>query len=192
MAGDEWAKCLSDELHLTKIFLLLLSPTWLQSEECQKEYATFRVAMAKDSTKRLLPLLWSPVDKRAINQNEASIFTELQTYQAFNWSGIQYYDQSSEHVRLQFALLADTITTLLLSGRVAPSASRSLPVATTAPTSVTSRARAVELGTIAALAIGAFVMGRLSVGAHLGVLRIDELEVGRLRLDSRSSMRLPR
>jgi hypothetical protein len=45
--GATWSHVLVENLNSAKVLLFLLSPTWLMSEWCVKEYSTFKEAMAE-------------------------------------------------------------------------------------------------------------------------------------------------
>jgi TIR domain len=68
--GATWSDVLVENLNSAKVLLFLLSPTWLMSEWCVKEYSTFKEAMARDSRKKVFPVLWTTIDTRDLNEDQ--------------------------------------------------------------------------------------------------------------------------
>ena len=50
--GEEWRIFISEQLKSAKMLLILLSPTWLTSEECAPEYNEFLDYMNQAPTKK--------------------------------------------------------------------------------------------------------------------------------------------
>ena len=65
--GAVYSKEIEATIHNAKIFLLLFSPTWIQSEWCVKEYKFFVKSMRRNHNKALLPILWTRVREKSFN-----------------------------------------------------------------------------------------------------------------------------
>jgi hypothetical protein len=66
--GRVWRDELEDKLKSAKIFMILLSPTWLKSPECRKEFYFFKQLKATTPEKVLVPLVWD--DPTHVRPNE--------------------------------------------------------------------------------------------------------------------------
>ena len=75
--GATWSDVLVENLNSAKVLLFLLSPTWLMSEWCVKEYSTFKEAMARDSRKKVFPVLWTTIDTRDLNEDQKRFLTKF-------------------------------------------------------------------------------------------------------------------
>jgi tRNA(Arg) A34 adenosine deaminase TadA len=70
-AGAPWKAVLRDEIRSAKIFLLLLSPNWLNSQYCNIE---FQLALSGD--KWIVPLLWEQTSND-LSQNQKEILSQV-------------------------------------------------------------------------------------------------------------------
>jgi hypothetical protein len=62
-AGEQWSTSLVESLSTAQVFLPIISPTYLASPACGKEWTVFtrRMNGAKSSSSPLLPLFWIPM-----------------------------------------------------------------------------------------------------------------------------------
>jgi cobaltochelatase CobT len=95
--GDKWEQILTAELHSAKLLLVLLSPTWIRSEWCRREYRLFtRGGTGARQDRPVVPLLWDEVsDAHALTLEERDVLSELKGYQMLRWEELRYEDWSS-------------------------------------------------------------------------------------------------
>jgi hypothetical protein len=112
--GDKWANVLSDELVSAKLLIILLSPGWLNSEWCRREYTLF---CKSGSSRPIFPLLWDRVlDRHVEKGSEAdAIFSELKTYQVRDWTRFSDADWQLAETNVAAGKLAEEIDELLAS-----------------------------------------------------------------------------
>jgi hypothetical protein len=70
-AGARWKAALRDEIRSARIFLLLLSPNWLNSQYCNIE---FELALSGD--KWIVPLLWEQTSND-LSQKQKDILSQV-------------------------------------------------------------------------------------------------------------------
>lgn len=112
-AGDLWNEKIKKELEASSLLLILLSPSWLESEFCKKEYQYFSELKSQNEGKRnVIPILWKVTSKEdATDERSLSIFEELSKIQYVDWSDLKYnrdYQKSTE-LRKAVGDLADAI-----------------------------------------------------------------------------------
>jgi hypothetical protein len=108
-AGDNWSEVLQENIKTAKIFLFLLSPTWLMSKWCVDEYKWFRDSKKSDHSKRLFPVIWTSIREGFLNDDAKALLSEVQQYQWFKWEDLQYLDPNSSDVQKAVGDLADKI-----------------------------------------------------------------------------------
>jgi hypothetical protein len=115
--GNKWADILSSELDSAKLLLILLSPTWLNSEWCRKEYTRFCKSGGSQPLRPILPLMWDKIcDHHVTKGSEADvIYSELKTYQFLDWSKYTEADWKSPDENKAAGELAQEIDRLLAS-----------------------------------------------------------------------------
>ncbi|QSQ24879.1 toll/interleukin-1 receptor domain-containing protein [Pyxidicoccus parkwayensis] len=96
-AGDAFEKVIFDALDSAKLLLVLLSPTWLSSDWCKREYKLFREGSQRKGTNRpIVPVMWDRVSAEdAAHREEKKILAELSQLQIFEWNDLQYADWTS-------------------------------------------------------------------------------------------------
>jgi TIR domain len=112
--GDKWADILSNNLDSAKLLLILLSPTWLNSEWCRKEYTLFKSGSSQP-LRPILPLIWDKIlDHHVEKGSEAdTIFSELKAYQIRDWTEFSEADWRSPDTNRAAGKLAEEIDRLL-------------------------------------------------------------------------------
>ena len=94
--GDNYPIELEDQLKTAKIFLIILSPGWLNSDWCGLEYDKFRQSMTVDPKKTILPLLWYSVAGLKFTGKQQERLTEIHnTYEWVNWIELKYENWDS-------------------------------------------------------------------------------------------------
>jgi hypothetical protein len=113
--GKEWANVLSNELISAKLLIILLSPLWLNSPWCRKEYTIFCESHSRP--RKIFPLRWTEILDRHIEGSEAdAIFSELKTYQIRDWTKFaEAADWRSPSPNIAVGGLAKEIDLLLAS-----------------------------------------------------------------------------
>lgn len=111
--GSNWQGSLSGALDQCTVFVILLSPSWLHSEWCRKEYLYFRSLQATDSKKIIIPLRWvnTTMADAQHDTEKQEIMKQLNEIQQVNWLELKYnrdYKQS-ESLRRAVGELAVTI-----------------------------------------------------------------------------------
>lgn len=109
--GDKWAEILSAEIASAKLLLVLLSPTWLRSEWCRREYRLFVSSGTNASTDRpVVPLVWDRVSEDdAKTPEQRSLLAELKNYQMLTWNELQYEDWKSPEPNKAAGRLAEEL-----------------------------------------------------------------------------------
>jgi hypothetical protein len=95
--GDKWEQVLVDELASAQLLLVLLSPTWLRSEWCKREYQLFSAAPSLNQAARpIVPLVWDKVSEtHARTEEEKRLLADILTNQVLVWDDLQYEDWAS-------------------------------------------------------------------------------------------------
>jgi hypothetical protein len=115
--GDKWADILSDELDSAKLLVILLSPTWLNSKWCRKEYTLFCKSGSSQPLRPILPVMWDKIlNHHAEKGSEANaIFSKLKAYQIRDWTEFSEADWRSPDTNKAAGKLAEEIDRLLAS-----------------------------------------------------------------------------
>lgn len=112
-AGNSWKGSLSAALDQCMVFVILLSPSWLDSEWCRKEYLYFKSLQVSGSRKVVIPLRWvnTTLADAKNNMEKQEIIKQLNEIQQVDWLQLRYdrdYDKS-ETLRRAAGELAATI-----------------------------------------------------------------------------------
>jgi hypothetical protein len=96
--GDKWEQVLTEELKSARLLLVLLSPSWLGSKWCRREYELFSAPERDGAMSRpVVPLIWDKVTEvdYAETSEEAKVLKQLLIYQALTWDELKYEDWAS-------------------------------------------------------------------------------------------------
>jgi hypothetical protein len=107
--GDEWEPFLSEQLKSAKMLLILLSPTWLTSKYCKREYEEFRDSMVQLPTKRIVPLLWDVLDHATLDASQTALLSEVEKYERIDWGLHRYDDFTTTTQRAAVGALAEKL-----------------------------------------------------------------------------------
>lgn len=90
--GDRWKASLTAALDQCRVFVILLSPSWLHSEWCKKEYLYFKSLQAFNPHKEIVPLRWvnTTIADAQNNLEEQEIIKQLNEIQQANWLELRY------------------------------------------------------------------------------------------------------
>jgi len=110
-AGNNWKGSLSNALDQCTVFVILLSPSWLHSEWCRKEYMYFKSLQA-NNRKIIIPLRWvNTTLEDAYNPEEKEIIKQLNEIQQVNWLQLRY-DRDYEKSATLLKALGELATTI--------------------------------------------------------------------------------
>jgi hypothetical protein len=114
--GQHFPEVLTDQSRRSDVFLPLISPAWLASNWCRREYLTFTSDLT-DSQRlhRVLPVLWVATPQLETDAEDALI-AALKPVQRFDWSELRYGDWNSPENRREVGRLADRIVALAADG----------------------------------------------------------------------------
>jgi hypothetical protein len=115
--GDKWEQILTEELTSARLLLVLLSPSWLRSEWCLREYKLFLAAERDGAMSRpVVPLIWDKVTESdyAKTSEEAKVLAQLRTYQVLTWDELQYGDWASPEPNRAAGKLAEELKPKLM------------------------------------------------------------------------------
>jgi hypothetical protein len=109
--GDRWQEILLRQLADARLLLVLLSPTWIRSPWCRREYEEFCKPSAHRSTIRpIVPIMWDTVeDADATSPDEEKTLGELRAHQVLAWGDLQYRAWTSPKLNRSAGKLAEEI-----------------------------------------------------------------------------------
>jgi len=109
--GDHFPEVLTTELAKSDILLVLVSPAWLQSEWCRREFALFTDAGANTNrVHRILPVLW--VDTPDMhNESHDSVARTLASINYADWRNLRYKSWAAS--QKEIGRLADRAVSLV-------------------------------------------------------------------------------
>jgi TIR domain len=110
-AGEKWDASLETAITEAQLFVVLLSPSWINSCYCRKEYKTFKAA---NPGSPVLPILWDRVHADDIKSDEGrEIFQQLNEIQRIDWLDLQYESWKESEPKRVVAKIAEEIRALL-------------------------------------------------------------------------------
>jgi hypothetical protein len=125
--GQHFPEELDKALRTSDVFLVLVSPAWLQSEWCRREFSIF-TAQATDSGRlhRILPVLW--VDTPALSRESLDVVAKtLASINYSDWRDLRYENWDAPQNQRQLGKLAESAIALARSPIPDPT---SLPIPT--------------------------------------------------------------
>jgi hypothetical protein len=114
-AGQHFPEELANALRQADVFLALVSPAWLQSEWCRKEFSTFTID-ATDSARlhRVLPVLW--VDTPELSSKSLDVIAKtLASINYSDWRDLRYENWDASENQRQLGKLAESVVALARS-----------------------------------------------------------------------------
>lgn len=117
--GTQWEDKLKKELDEANCLLILLSPLWLNSEECNKEYLYFRDKQTDSNKSRpVIPILFDEISETDILDDfKLSIYKELKMFQIADWSELKYESLESPISEKALSKLAKDIKSILVESK---------------------------------------------------------------------------
>jgi hypothetical protein len=117
--GAKYSEEIKGALEKEKIFLFLLSQTWIESRWCVQEYECFVESMRDNQNKALLPILWTRVRESFFTEKEIALFNEVSQYQRvgkeINWERLKFFNGESPDADQAVLDLADELADTLES-----------------------------------------------------------------------------
>lgn len=113
--GDNFPAVLEEALRQASVLIVLVSPAWLRSEWCRKEFELF-TGERRDAARLncVLPVLW--VDTPALTSpGNDPIATALATIDYADWRDLRHENWTNVEIRRQIANLAERA--IALGGR---------------------------------------------------------------------------
>ena len=111
--GSHFPEALAAELNSADVFLALVSPAWLQSEWCRREFSIF----TEDATNslrlhKIVPVLWvetPEIDKRSLDL----VARTMANISYSDWRDLRYENWDNSDNQRQVGKLAESIRTLV-------------------------------------------------------------------------------
>ena len=91
-AGENFEQRLQEELKKAKVLVILLSPTWINSDWCRWEYEQF----SDDPSKPIVLVKWDEIDEDTVNLEAKEVFDRLRKLHYLNWVDLKFKDWSAE------------------------------------------------------------------------------------------------
>jgi hypothetical protein len=107
--GDNWEERLRSELKSARVLLILVSPTWLKSDWCRREYEIYRDASPSGAPRPIVPILWDSVEESDLATHELDIYHKLRRLQMVEWGELQYEDWSDPKLQKAVSRLASDV-----------------------------------------------------------------------------------
>lgn len=109
--GERFNEKIQEELNSAKILLVLLSPTWINSAYCNKEFEFFN---KKKSEKSIVPVLWDQINLEQVNPKYMDNYNLIKTYNWIEWKDLQYENWESSSLRKATGKLAEELNSISL------------------------------------------------------------------------------
>ncbi len=103
--SDEVPKEIDKQLRDADLLLILMSPAWLSSNWCRKEYELF-TSMKGGKNSRVLPVLWAETKELAKSGSNDLIVRELASIQYDDWQNLRHENWTNADSQKQIAKLA--------------------------------------------------------------------------------------
>jgi FxsC-like protein len=138
--GEVWDRSIVAALQSTKVFLAVMSPAYLKSEYCGKEWALFekrlRASFPEGATPPVLkPLIWIPFESvGALESVSAYQYTLGDPHKIQNQSGLKYMFKQRSRYRPHLVELIDALAQQIVDAQC-----YDLPPLTEVPTLVDTR-----------------------------------------------------
>ncbi|MFI7578695.1 hypothetical protein [Micromonospora sp. NPDC049497] len=119
--GDSWGGIINDALARTAFFIPVITPLYLRSTECRREFLEF-LGRAKsiDSMNLLLPILYSHTPAVEDSSSEDEIVRLVRATQREDWRTLRLADESSEKYRTAVHQLAARLVEVMATESAKP------------------------------------------------------------------------
>jgi hypothetical protein len=128
--GDHFPEVLAAEVARADVLLVLLSPAWLQSEWCRREFSLFTENRSnQERLHKILPVLWVATPQ-AVGAPEDPVAQIFASVNHADWRDLRYGDWQSPENKRQVGALAERALALSIP---APAPNKPLPPHRPAP-----------------------------------------------------------
>jgi hypothetical protein len=121
--GDQWREVISTALEKTALFIPIVTPLYLRSEECRREFVEFagRAASA-DAMELLLPILYADTPAISDEENDDEVPALIRETKYEDWRTLRLTDENSQEYRLAVHKLASRLVEVVstVTARPAP------------------------------------------------------------------------
>lgn len=117
--GIHWEDKLKKELDEANCLIILLSPLWLNSEECNKEYFYFcSKSSASNKSRPVIPILFDEIlETDILDDVKMSIYKDLKKLQIADWSDLKYESLEDTISKKALSKLAKDIKSILIESK---------------------------------------------------------------------------
>lgn len=110
--GNDWEATIDQAVVATRFFIPVVTPTYLMSEQCRREFQLFvRTAESLGLSDLVLPLLW--VDVAGLGEpttSEDEVVTVVKKYQWVDWRELRFEERGSGAYRRAVSALATRLS----------------------------------------------------------------------------------
>jgi TIR domain len=111
--GDEWKKVIDNALTRTAFFIPLLTPLYLKSEQCRREFIQFiGRATSVDARDLVLPIYYADASEIAAVETTDEVARLAQDIQWQDWRTLRLADESGREYRVAVNILAKRLADL--------------------------------------------------------------------------------
>jgi TIR domain-containing protein len=112
--GDQWRTVIGDALARTAFFVPIVTPLYLRSEECRREFVEFAGRVASVGARDLLmPILYVDTPQVSDRGNDDEIARLVRDTQYADWRGLRLADESAQEYRSAVHSLAAKLVSVM-------------------------------------------------------------------------------
>jgi hypothetical protein len=116
--GDEWRQTIDLSLSKTVFFIAVITPLYLRSKECRREFIEFLGALGADPTHRfLLPILYTDTPAITDHDNDDEIAAAVRRTHYQDWRALRLAERDSADYRRAVHRMADRLARILEAAR---------------------------------------------------------------------------
>src|SRR3954454_7206637 len=116
--GERWDARIEEALRASHVLIVLLTPRWIGSDYCRREYRTFEdVEPGLGAGEYVAPLLARPIDPHELTDDQRDIWARLQARQNKAVSATNFLKLSDDQRRILVEELAKEIAAMLRKRR---------------------------------------------------------------------------
>jgi TIR domain len=114
--GDRWNRTIEDELRRADVMIVLLTPRWINSDYCRKEYALFEEAeTSRGAGEFVAPILARPLEQqeRHLTREQRDILDKIKQRQYFPAKVTDFLRMSKARRNTEIEKIADDIVRMI-------------------------------------------------------------------------------
>jgi hypothetical protein len=116
--GDEWRRAIDTSVPISVFFIAVITPRYLRSAECRREFVAFLEVLATGSSHRfLLPILYTDTPAIVDRNNDDEIAVAVRRTQYEDWRDLRLAGHDSPDYRRAVHRMADRLVTILRRAR---------------------------------------------------------------------------